>query len=114
MSAGWQDAWEGFELTLMSQQRSPLTIRNARSVVTLLTRHMTSQGTEPAEVTKSILNKFLLAQYKDREPGGQVAFFQQLKNFWDWHATEHGTASGPSRSGRSRRASHEKLGPECR
>lgn len=82
MSAGWQDAWEGFELTLMSQQRSPLTIRNARSVVTLLTRHMTSQGTEPAEVTKSILNKFLLAQYKDREPGGQVAFFQQLKNFW--------------------------------
>jgi hypothetical protein len=72
MSDEWASAWEGFELTLMSLQRSPLTINNRRSTVNVLARHMTAQGIEPAQVTKDILGKWLLAEYKDRKPGGRT------------------------------------------
>jgi integrase len=91
ISPAWADAWEGFELQLMSLQRSPLTINNRRSTVSVLARHMTAAGLEPADVTKSVLGKWLLTEYKDRKPGGQQAFYTNLVVFWAWYSAEYGT-----------------------
>ncbi len=91
MSEEWASAWEGFELYLMSLQRSPLTINNRHSTVNVLARHMTAKGIEPAQVTKAVLSGFLLAEYKDRKPGGQQALYANLVVFWGWYSEEYGT-----------------------
>jgi integrase/recombinase XerC len=93
-SEAWATAWEGFELRELSRERSQLTIKNRRGVIAALARHMTAAGvTDPADVTTVILNRYLLAQYKERKPGGRVALFQSLKVFFDWFAGEYGTAN---------------------
>jgi integrase len=90
-SPEWASTWEGFELYLMSLQRSPLTIANRKSTVSVLARHMTAKGIQPASVTKAILGKWLLAEYKDRKPGGQGALYTNLVVFWAWYSAEYGT-----------------------
>jgi hypothetical protein len=72
-------AREGFELREVSRERSPLTMRNRRREVMTLARHMTAQGiASPVSRSKPVLNRYLLAQYKDRKP---VTPFQGLKVF---------------------------------
>ncbi len=89
-SPEWADAWDGCELRELSRQRSANTIRNRKCVVIIMARHFTAEGiTDPTQVTKAQLNRYLLRQYADRKPGGRVAFFATLSLFWDWLAAEY-------------------------
>ena len=55
-----------------------------------MARHLTAQGiTDPCAVTKAELNRYLLAQYRDRKPGGKVALYQAVRHFFDWLAAEY-------------------------
>jgi integrase len=93
-SDAWLNAWDGHELRELSRERSPLTIRNRRCVVMIMARHLAAQGvTDPCQVTKAQLNRYLLDQYKDRKPGGRVALYQAVKGFFDWLAAEYETAN---------------------
>jgi hypothetical protein len=47
---------------------------------------MTRALPAPLGLTKPLLNRYLLAQYKDRKRAGRVAPFQGLKVFFDWFA----------------------------
>jgi site-specific recombinase XerD len=89
-SPEWADAWDGHELRELSRQRSSGTIRNRKCVVMIMARHFTAQGiTDPAAVTKQQLNRYLLAQYQDRKPGGRVALFATVRVFFGWLAEEY-------------------------
>ncbi len=90
----WLDAWDGYELRELSRERSMLTIRSRKSVVIIMARHLTEQDiTDPCAATKSQLNRYLLAQYRDRKPGGKVALYQAVRHFFDWLADEYETAN---------------------
>jgi integrase len=86
----WLEAWDGSELHELSMGRSPHTIRNRKCVVMIMARHLTAQGiTDPCAVTRAQLNRYLLAQYADRKPGGRLALYQAVKVFFDWLAAEY-------------------------
>lgn len=86
----WLDAWDGCELHELSKGRSPHTIRNRKCVVMIMARHLTAQGiTDPCALTKAQLNRYLLAQYQDRKPGGRLALYRSVKVFFDWLAAEY-------------------------
>ncbi len=92
-SAAWQEAWQSYELLLISLERSQCTIRNKRSEVAVMSRYFTSIGLDPADVTKASLTKYLVSSYQGRKPGGKVAHHQAAKSFWSWYAEEYGTPS---------------------
>src|SRR6266487_3070445 len=89
-SPAWTDAWDGSELHELSKGRRPHTTRNRKCVVMIMARHLTAQGiTDPGALTKAQLNRYLLAQYQDRKPGGRLALYQAVKVFFDWLAAEY-------------------------
>jgi integrase len=91
-SPEWLDAWYGHELRELSRERTPATIRNRKSIIMILARHFCADGvTDPCQVTKAQLNRYLLKQYTDRKPGGRVALYAGVKAFFRWLAEEYET-----------------------
>lgn len=89
----WFDAWDSFELYLLSAQKSPGTIRNLRSLVLILARHATAAGLDPADVTKSWIHRYVVDQAADRRGRGAVTFGKYLSSFWKWYAAEYETTN---------------------
>jgi site-specific recombinase XerD len=92
-SPAWDDAWLGFELAQLSLGRAPSTIKNRRSIVTIMARHATAAGIEPSAVTRQWLQKYMLAQVRERKNSGAATAHQDLKVWWDWYAAEYEVAS---------------------
>jgi hypothetical protein len=61
-SPAWQDAWLGFELGMLARGRSPKTISGRHSTIMIHARRMTAQGTDPAGVTKALMQRYMVAQ----------------------------------------------------
>lgn len=90
----WEDAWLGFELSMLSQDRSAGTIKNRRSTFTILARHAAAAEIgDPALVTKSWLQRYMVRQIAERKNSGAANHYQGIKSFWTWYAAEHETAS---------------------
>jgi site-specific recombinase XerD len=82
-------AWLGFELYLRAQNRSRRTILSRKSYTSLLAQWCQSQGvTDPADVTKSLMKRYMVLSYEDREGSGAESTYQGTKAFWTWYAAE--------------------------
>jgi integrase len=93
LSRSWADALTGYELHLMSEAKSPLLIRNRKSVVSILGKHATATGRGPEDITKAEVRAYLLRQYQDRKGAGPATLHQDMRAFWSWYAKEYGTPS---------------------
>jgi len=89
-SESWLDAWDGHELSQLSLGRSASTIRNRKCVVMIMAKSLCAEGiTDPCQLSKLQLNRYLLRQYDGRKPGGRVALFATLRVFFSWLAEEY-------------------------
>ena len=90
ITPAWQDSWLGFELSMRSLGRRPGTIINRRSGWSSVARHAIADGLpDPATVTKSWLQRYMLRQITDRRNTGASNHYQCIKCFWDWYAAEY-------------------------
>lgn len=87
-TAAWQDAWDGYALEMEIQGRSKSTVSSRKSNVLAMARHFTVQGTEPGDVTKLELSRYLVAQCKNRAGCGPQAVHKDLRMFWKWTAAD--------------------------
>jgi integrase/recombinase XerC len=87
-SSAWLDAWEGYELHLEIQGRSQSTVSSRKSNVQAMARYFTVQGTDPADVTKVQLAKYLAAQCQGRTGCGAQSVYKDLRQFWQWTAAD--------------------------
>jgi len=83
-TAAWLDAWDGYALELELLGRSKSTISSRKSNVLAMARHFTAQGTDPEDVTKLALTKYLAAQCKGRSGCGPQSLHKDLRMFWRW------------------------------
>jgi hypothetical protein len=80
-TSAWLDAWEGYELHLELLGRSKSTVSSRKSNVLAMARHFTATETEPEEVTKLMLSKYLVAQCKGRVGCGAQSLHKDLRQF---------------------------------
>jgi integrase/recombinase XerC len=106
-SAAWSDAWVGCELDLLSKGRSPSTISNRRIAVMSLARHATAEGLDPGQVTKTWLQRYLVAQARGRRGNGYLSVWEECRQFWLWWADESGNDSPMDGIGRPRQVETE-------
>jgi hypothetical protein len=83
-TAAWADAWEGYALELEILGRSKSTIASRKSNVLAMARYFTAQGTEPEDVTRLALSKYLALQVKGRAGCGPQSLYKDLRMFWRW------------------------------
>lgn len=88
-SAAWLDAITGFELNQLAANLSPRTITSRRSAVTVLARRLTAEGLDPGDVTRAVLQRYLLGEVQARQHSGATAIYASLKAFWTWWAAEY-------------------------
>lgn len=85
----WSIAWTGFELYLRAQNRSRLTILSRKSYPSMLARWCISEGaTDPAQVTKALMKRYMVESYADRVGCGAESTYQGTKAFWTWWSAE--------------------------
>jgi len=87
-TVAWLDAWEGYALELELLGRSKSTISSRKSNVLAMARYFTATGTEPEQVTKLALTKYLAAQCKTRTGCGPQSLHKDLRMFWKWLAAD--------------------------
>ena len=87
-TAAWLDAWDGYALELELLGRSQSTISSRKSNVLAMARYFTAQGTEPEDVTRLALSKYLAAQCKSRSGCGPQSLHKDLPMFWAWLAAD--------------------------
>jgi integrase len=92
-SSAWQDAWLGFELDMLARGRSPKTISSRHSTIMILARRMTAQSTDPAGVTKALMQRYMVAELAGRRHSGALTVYNDLRQFWSWYAEEYEAAS---------------------
>lgn len=92
-SKAWQDSLTGLRLDLISQNRAEKTIRNRLVTSTLMARHATADGLEPADIDRSWITAYLVRQYQHRSRGGHAACYADLRCYWQWYGREFGTPS---------------------
>ncbi len=83
-SSAWLDAWEGYALELEILGRSKSTVSSRKSNVLAMARYLTAQGTDPEQVTRLQLSKYLAAQCRDRAGCGPQSLHKDLRMFWKW------------------------------
>ena len=91
-SSLWWEAWQGYELQMLSEGKSASVLRNRRSAVLILARHATKLGGDPPDITKAAMQRYLLLQYKDRKGQGACTLHNDLRAFWRWYASEYRAA----------------------
>jgi site-specific recombinase XerD len=84
----WADAWDGYALELELLGRSKSTISSRKSNVLAMARYFTATGTEPEQVTRLALSKYLAAQCKGRSGCGPQSLYKDLRMFWRWLAAD--------------------------
>lgn len=89
-SDAWQECWDSFELDMSIEGLSASTVANRRSAVTIMAKHFTHAGIDPAAVTKGNLSSYLTAQLPGRKGCGAAALFRELHAFWGWWSGEYG------------------------
>lgn len=93
VTAAWRIALEGFELDQLALDRSPKSIRNRLSTMSLFARWASAQKIEPGDMAKVVMKSYLVVQIKCRKGSGAGTLYQDLKVFWDWYAREYETVS---------------------
>lgn len=85
----WALALEGFELHLLSLDRSPGTGATRLSNALVLAKWGTKTGREPAQIDKTVMQGYLIRQYKGRQGNGALNLHASLAVFWSWFSTEY-------------------------
>jgi site-specific recombinase XerD len=87
-SSAWLDAWDGYELHLEILGRSKSTVSSRRSNVLAMARYFTAASTDPEQVTRLQLSKYLAVQCKGRTGCGPQSLHKDLGIFWKWTADD--------------------------
>ncbi len=87
-TAAWLDAWDGYALELELLGRSKSTVSSRKSNVLAMARHFTARGTEPQDVTRLELSRYLAGQCKGRAGCGPQSVHKDLRMFWRWLAAD--------------------------